>query len=172
MIEIYTDGGCLGNPGPGGIGVVFMKDRKIIHEHACGYKHTTNNRMEYRACIYALERVKSENLQSVTLYSDSKYVIDSVTNWGHKWKRNGWKRNKNQPIKNLDLFKSLYELNQSVDITWQWVKGHAGNLGNERADDLANGSAGWDRSKQLEDSDALLEKIANTGSESAQGSLF
>jgi len=163
MIEIYTDGGCLGNPGPGGVGVVFIQDNKIMSEYNCGYTHTTNNRMEYRACIYALEQVKAHNYQDVTLYSDSKYVIDSVTNWGHNWKRMGWKRPKNQPIKNLDLFRTLYELNQEVDITWQWVKGHAGNAGNERADELANNSAGWSAERLIEDSEVDLE---------SQGSLF
>jgi len=120
--------------------------------------------MEYRACIYALEYVRDNNIADVTLYSDSKYVIDSVTNWGHNWKRMGWKRKKNQEIKNLDLFKTLYELNQSIEIDWQWVKGHAGNGGNERADNLANGSAGWPKNKLIEDSEIMPGEV--------QGSLF
>jgi len=81
-MEIYTDGGCLGNPGPGGLGVVFIKEGRIVDEYSQGFKHTTNNRMEYRACLYALQQVKDKQLQNVTLYTDSKYVMESVTNWG------------------------------------------------------------------------------------------
>ncbi len=164
MIKIYTDGGCLGNPGPGGVGVVFMENDKIIHEYACGYRETTNNRMEYRACIYALEKIKEKGLSSVTLFTDSKYVMESVTNWGHKWKALGWKRNTSgsKKIENLDLFKTAYELNQELDVTWQWVKGHAGNKGNERADELANGSASWDIERLIEDSENLSDDQMQT----------
>ncbi len=152
-MEIYTDGGCIGNPGPGGLGVVFIKDGRIVSDYQAGFKHTTNNRMEYRACIYALEQVKAQKLKNVTLFTDSKYVLQSVTEWGHKWKRLGWARNSSgsKKIENVDLFKRCYLLNESLDVHWQWVKGHAGNLGNERADDLANSAASWPRDKQVED---------------------
>ena len=162
-MDIYTDGGCIGNPGPGGVGVVFLKNGKIEHEYQCGYQHTTNNRMEYRACIYALERVKQLGLKNAILYSDSKYVIESVTNWGHKWKAMGWKRNNSgsKKIENVDLFKTLYLLNAELNINWQWVKGHAGNVGNERADVLANTSASWPKSKLIGD-----EASAEGGQES------
>ena len=133
--------------------MVFIKDGKIVDEYSQGFKHTTNNRMEYRACLYALQQVKEKQLQNVTLYTDSKYVMQSVTEWGHKWKRLGWARNKSgsDKIKNLDLFKACYLLNEELNVNWQWVKGHAGNIGNERADDLANGSAAWPASQQVED---------------------
>ena len=158
-MEVYTDGGCLGNPGPGGVGVVFVKDGRILHEYACGYKNTTNNRMEYRAAIYALEKIKERNLKNVTLHTDSKYVLESVTNWGHKWKKLGWARNSSgsKKIENLDLFKQCYLLNEELDVQWQWVKGHAGNKGNEKADDLANGSAAWPAEKQIDDTEETLE---------------
>lgn len=170
-MEIYTDGGCLGNPGPGGFGVVFIKNGKVVDQHAEGFKHTTNNRMEYRACIYALEQIKAQGLKNAVLHTDSKYVMQSVTEWGHKWKRLGWARNKSgsDEIKNLDLFKRCYLLNQELEVNWQWVKGHAGNLGNERADDLANGSAAWPSSKQVEDIKITEDRAA---SREAQSSLF
>ena len=168
-MEIFTDGGCIGNPGPGGYGVVFMDKGQIITEYSQGFKQTTNNRMEYRACIKALEIVKAKNLHNVTLYTDSKYVLESVTNWGHKWKRLGWARNSSgsKQIENLDLFKCCYLLNADLDIQWQWVKGHAGNLGNERADTLANSAATWPKSQQIEDEEVILP-LEN----GAQGALF
>lgn len=168
-MKIYTDGGCIGNPGPGGYGVVFIKDGKIVDEYSEGFKHTTNNRMEYRACLKALETIKIKNLKGVTLYTDSKYVMESLTNWGHKWKRLGWTRNKSgsEKIKNVDLFKACYLLNEELAVNWQWVKGHAGNLGNERADTLANSAASWPKDKQIEDQEITISQIYE-----AQGSLF
>lgn len=167
-MEIYTDGGCLGNPGPGGFAVVFIKEGQIIAEHSQGFKHTTNNRMEYRACLYALQQVKAQKLKDVTLYTDSKYVMESVTNWGHKWKRLGWARNKSgrDKIQNLDLFKKCYLLNEELNVNWQWVKGHAGHEFNERADDLANAAAAWPSGKQIEDTEAAIEDT------SGQATLF
>ncbi len=166
-MEIYTDGGCLGNPGPGGFAVVFIKDGQIVAEHSQGFTHTTNNRMEYRACLYALQQIQQQGLKGATLYTDSKYVMESVTNWGHKWKRLGWQRNKSgsEQIQNLDLFKACYQLNEQLEVNWQWVKGHAGNIGNERADELANSAAGWPADQQIEDA----EDDANS---QAQISLF
>jgi len=166
-MEIYTDGGCLGNPGPGGFSVVFIKEGRIVSEHSQGFTHTTNNRMEYRACLYALQQIKALKLKEAVLYTDSKYVLQSVTEWGHKWKALGWKRNKSgsDEIKNLDLFKQCYLLNEELKVNWQWVKGHAGNIGNERADELANAAAGWPKEQQVED-DELLD------AESQQNTLF
>ena len=163
-MEIYTDGGCLGNPGPGGFATIFIQDGRIIDEYSQGFKHTTNNRMEYRACLHALQQVKAKNLSNVTLYTDSKYVLESVTNWGHKWKRLGWQRNKSgsEKIQNLDLFKACYLLNEELDVQWQWVKGHAGNIGNERADTLANAAAGWPKSQQIEDVEEVINLDQNT----------
>lgn len=158
-MEIYTDGGCLGNPGPGGFGVVFVQDGQIKDEHSEGFLHTTNNRMEYRACIYALEQVKAQNWKNVTLHTDSKYVLQSVNEWGHKWKKLGWARNSSgtKQIENLDLFKKCYLLNEELEVQWQWVKGHAGHEFNERADDLANSAAAWPSEKQVEDAEEGLE---------------
>lgn len=153
MIQIYTDGGCIGNPGPGGYAVVIIKHGKIIHEHSQSYKYTTNNRMEYRACLYALQQIKAQSLKNVTLYTDSKYVLESVNNWGHKWKKLGWARNKSgtDKIQNVDLFKACYLLNEELNVCWQWIKGHAGNLGNKRADELANRAAQFPLDSVLED---------------------
>ena len=152
-MEIYTDAGCIGNPGPGGFAVVFIEKGKIIEEFSQSYEHTTNNRMEYRACLHALEVIADKQLQNVTLYTDSKYVMQSVTEWGHKWKKLGWARNKSgsDKIKNIDLFKACYLLNEELNVNWQWVKGHAGNLGNERADVLANNAASASMADQIED---------------------
>jgi ribonuclease HI len=172
-MEIYTDGGCIGNPGPGGFAVVFMRHGEIVKEFSQSYKHTTNNRMEYRACLYALEQIKAQNLQAVTLYTDSKYVMQSVTEWGHKWKQLGWARNKSgsEKIKNEDLFKACYLLNEVLKVDWQWVKGHAGNLGNERADILANTAASAPAANQIEDLPVIPTENA-TDSHLGQSSLF
>jgi len=152
-MEIYTDGGCIGNPGPGGYAVVFMEHGKIIEEFSQSFKHTTNNRMEYRACLHALEVITAKGLKNATLHTDSKYVMQSVTEWGHKWKKLGWARNKSgsDKIKNEDLFKACYLLNESLNVRWQWVKGHAGNVGNERADELANAAASAPLAHRIED---------------------
>lgn len=172
-MEIYTDGGCLGNPGPGGYAVVMIKHGEIVHEHSQSYKHTTNNRMEYRACLYALQQIKAQNLKDVTLHTDSKYVLESVNNWGHKWKRLGWARNKSgsEKIQNEDLFKACYLLNEELNVRWQWVKGHAGNLGNERADELANAAAQSPIGSVLDDEPVVIKEITPKAIE-GQISLF
>jgi len=172
-MEIYTDGGCIGNPGPGGYAVVMIKHGKIVHEHSQSYKHTTNNRMEYRACLYALQQIKAQNLKDATLHTDSKYVMESVTNWGHKWKQLGWARNKSgsEKIQNVDLFKACYLLNEELNVRWQWVKGHAGNLGNERADELANEAAQSPSGTVLND-DLVGDTENGVKSAEAQISLF
>ena len=134
-IDIYTDGACSGNPGPGGWGAVL---RAGPHERELkgGEAATTNNRMELTAAIAALEALKRPSL--VRLHTDSSYLKDGITRWRHGWKRNGWKTASKQPVKNEDLWRRLDAAAGQHDVQWLWVKGHAGNPGNERADELAN----------------------------------
>lgn len=134
-IQIYTDGACSGNPGPGGWGTVliFGEHRK---EMSGGYRNTTNNRMEILAVIRGLEALKEKC--KVTVYSDSKYVVDAMTKgWVTRWKANGWKRNKKERAKNVDLWVQMLDLVAKHDVDFQWVKGHAGHPENERCDFLA-----------------------------------
>lgn len=134
-IEIYTDGACRGNPGPGGWGVLMIKGqhRKTMHG---GEHETTNNRMEMTAAIEALNALNSAS--AVTLNIDSKYVMDGLNEWLPNWKKRGWKTANKKPVKNQDLWQALDAAVQRHDIKWVWVKGHNGNAGNEAADDLAN----------------------------------
>lgn len=134
-VEIYTDGACRGNPGPGGWGVVMVsgKHRK---EMFGGEAETTNNRMELTAVIKALQALKRPC--SVVLHTDSQYVKKGITEWIHSWKAKGWKTAAKQPVKNTDLWQALDAVQAQHEITWQWIKGHAGHPGNERADELAN----------------------------------
>ena len=135
-VTIYTDGGCSGNPGPGGYGAVLLyeNNRKEISE---GYRLTTNNRMEMLACIKALEILKYPC--EINLFSDSKYVINGIEKgWAKKWEANNWKRNKNEMAKNPDLWSRLLRLCETHNVTFTWVKGHAGNKENERCDELTN----------------------------------
>jgi ribonuclease HI len=133
-IEIYTDGACSGNPGPGGWGVVL---RAGAHEKELsgGEDETTNNRMELMAAIAALEELKQAS--AVDLFTDSTYVRDGIMKWIHNWKRNGWKTAARKPVKNVDLWKRLEQVMEPHDIEWHWVKGHDGHPDNERADELA-----------------------------------
>lgn len=134
-LDIYTDGACSGNPGPGGYGAVLLygEHRK---ELSAGYKKTTNNRMEILAVIKALQALKEPC--EVTLYSDSKYVIDAITKgWVEKWKKNNWKRNKTDMASNIDLWEIMLELLATHKVKFIWVKGHADNVENERCDYLA-----------------------------------
>ncbi len=134
-VIIYTDGACSGNPGAGGYGAVLLygSARKEISE---GFEQTTNNRMEVLAVIKALEALK-EPCQ-VTLYSDSKYVVDAITKgWLKKWKANGWKRNQKEFASNIDLWEKLLPLLEKHTVIFVWVKGHADNEENERCDYLA-----------------------------------
>ena len=135
IVDVYTDGACKGNPGPGGWGVLL---RWNGHEKELfgGEPHTTNNRMELRAVIEALVALKRDS--SVRLYTDSKYVLDGITTWIHNWKKRGWKTAGKKPVKNVDLWQQLDALARQYTVTWVWVKGHAGHDGNERADALAN----------------------------------
>lgn len=139
QIIIYTDGACTGNPGAGGYGAVLIygKHRKEI---SGGYRLTTNNRMEMMAAIAALASLKERCL--VTLYSDSKYIVDAVTKgWAKKWQANGWKRNKKESAKNPDLWQKLLQLCEQHQVEFVWVKGHAGIAENERCDTLAVAAA-------------------------------
>ncbi len=134
-VDIYTDGACSGNPGAGGYGVVMLYkgNRKELSQ---GYKVTTNNRMEALAVIKALECLK-EPCQ-VTLYSDSKYVVDSITKgWVYNWKKRGWVKSDKKKALNVDLWERLLELLEKHDVEFVWVKGHADNVENERCDELA-----------------------------------
>ena len=134
-IDIYTDGACRGNPGPGGWGalLIYKDTDKAIYG---GEKNTTNNRMEMTAIIEALKIVKMDC--TITLYTDSKYVMDGITKWLPNWKKKGWITSNKKPVKNKDLWQILEESISKHNIEWRWVKGHAGIPGNEKADELAN----------------------------------
>lgn len=136
-VVIYTDGACKGNPGPGGWGV-YLKSDGVEKELFGGERATTNNRMELTAVIEALTALKRPC--QVSLYLDSQYVRQGITEWIHGWKRKGWVTAAKQPVKNADLWKKLDALVHGGvhQIEWHWVKGHAGDPGNERADALAN----------------------------------
>jgi ribonuclease HI len=136
-ITIYTDGACKGNPGPGGWGVL-LKSGATEKELFGGERETTNNRMEMMAVIEALKALKRPC--KVTLHLDSKYVLQGITEWLPGWKAKGWKTAAKQPVKNVDLWQQLDALVHTAghEIEWRWVKGHAGDPGNERADALAN----------------------------------
>jgi len=131
---IYTDGACSGNPGPGGWGVVLQYGSAVRELHG-GEPLTTNNRMELTAVISALEALNRP--VQVTLYTDSTYVLNGVTKWLPGWQRNGWLTAGKKPVKNVDLWQRLAAAMARHEVTWQWVKGHNGDPGNERADELA-----------------------------------
>ena len=134
-VEIFTDGACRGNPGPGGWGAL-LRFRGRERELYGGERETTNNRMELTAVIRALEALTRPSPVRVT--TDSQYVKRGITEWIENWKRNGWKTAARKPVKNDDLWRRLDELAAVHDVRWHWVKGHAGHAGNERADRLAN----------------------------------
>jgi ribonuclease HI len=134
-ITIYTDGACKGNPGPGGWGA-WLKWGDHERELWGGEAQTTNNRMELTAVIEALAALKGRS--RVRLFLDSEYVRNGITSWIHNWKRRGWKTADNKAVKNVDLWQRLDTLAQAHEIEWRWVRGHAGDPGNERADALAN----------------------------------
>jgi ribonuclease HI len=135
---IYTDGSCKGNPGPGGWGV-WLSSGGHEKELFGGEPDTTNQRMELMAAIEALKALNRPC--NIRLYTDSRYVLQGITEWIHGWKRNGWKNSAKQPVKNEDLWRALDAAREPHSIDWQWVKGHAGDPGNERADALANAGA-------------------------------
>ena len=135
IVEIFTDGACRGNPGPGGWGVLLRQGSQEKELYG-GESHTTNNRMELQAAIEGLRALKQET--SVALTTDSQYVQKGITEWIAGWKRRDWKTSARQPVKNVDLWQLLDALVQQHTVTWHWVKGHAGHVENERADCLAN----------------------------------
>ncbi|CNK07695.1 ribonuclease HI [Yersinia aldovae] len=134
QVEIFTDGSCLGNPGPGGYGAIlrYKQHEKMF---SAGYYLTTNNRMELMAAIVALEALTSPC--EVTISTDSQYVRQGITQWIHNWKKRGWKTTDRKPVRNMDLWQRLDLAIQTHTIQWEWVKGHAGHPENERCDELA-----------------------------------
>ncbi|MDP2284906.1 MAG: ribonuclease HI [Pseudohongiella sp.] len=135
-VEIYTDGACKGNPGKGGWGALLMY-KGVVKELYGGEMQTTNNRMELTAVIRALEALKRPGLQ-IHVYSDSRYVLSGIEEWLPAWKARSWKTSSRKPVLNQDLWQQLDQLNQQHQVVWHWVKGHSGNAGNEKADELAN----------------------------------
>ena len=135
-IKVYTDGACKGNPGPGGWGVYIQSnvDEKELYG---GSPETTNNQMEMQAALEALKYLKDED-EVIELYTDSNYLRQGITEWIHKWKKNNWKTAAKKPVANRDLWIEISDLNEKMTVQWNWVKGHAGDPGNERADELAN----------------------------------
>ncbi|RKS57730.1 RNase HI [Photorhabdus asymbiotica] len=138
QVEIFTDGSCLGNPGPGGYGVLLRYQQ---HERTLsqGFHHTTNNRMELMAAIIGLETLTRPC--KIVLTTDSQYVRQGITKWIHNWKRRGWRKADKSPVSNVDLWQRLDQAITRHDIDWQWVKGHAGHHENERCDELARTAA-------------------------------
>jgi len=140
-IKIYTDGACVGNPGPGGWAAIILKENEK-KELFGGEKLTTNNRMELTAAIKALEycnnqEQKQRSLKNVKIFTDSTYVKDGITVWINNWEKNNWKTSDKKNVKNVDLWKRLKELTQSNQVEWLWVKGHSKDMMNELADELA-----------------------------------
>ena len=134
IVEIYTDGACSGNPGPGGWGAVLLYGDHE-RELSGGAAETTNNRMELMAAIEALQALKRPC--QARLHTDSTYVKDGITDWINRWKRNGWKTAAKKPVKNVDLWQRLDVARERHNVSWHWVRGHDGTEGNERADLLA-----------------------------------
>lgn len=138
QVEIFTDGSCLGNPGPGGYGAL-LRYGSHSKEFSAGYQLTTNNRMELLAAIVALEALSQPC--TVNLTTDSQYVRQGITQWIHNWKKRGWKTTDKKPVKNVDLWQRLDSAMQQHSVQWLWVKGHAGHPENERCDELARNAA-------------------------------
>lgn len=139
QVTVYTDGACIGNPGPGGYGVVLLYG-KYRRELSCGYRKTTNNRMEILAALAGLEALKERC--RVILYSDSEYLVKAVAQgWARKWQANGWRRNKKEKALNTDLWERLLPLCEFHQVEFKWVRGHAGDQENERCDKLAISAA-------------------------------
>jgi len=162
-ITIYTDGACVGNPGPGGYGVLILGKKQT--KLSGGFAHTTNNRMELMACIKALEEMeKAEG--AIELFTDSTYVRDGITAWIHGWKAKGWKTTQKKPVKNADLWMRLDTLNRQFKVEWKWVRGHNGNPHNETVDTLATRAAAG---RHLEED---VEIEIDRGDADSQPSLF
>ncbi|MBT0587223.1 ribonuclease HI [Alteromonas oceanisediminis] len=137
-VQLFTDGSCLGNPGPGGYGVVLVFNQHS-KELSQGYTLTTNNRMELLATIVGLQSLTQRC--DVVLTTDSQYVKNGINQWIHNWKRNGWRTAAKQPVKNADLWQRLDKAVQAHNVDWRWVKGHSGHPENERCDALARAAA-------------------------------
>ena len=135
-IKVYTDGSCRGNPGPGGWGVYIQLNDEEKDLYG-GNPETTNNQMEMQAALEALKYLKDKN-DVIELYTDSNYLRQGITEWIHKWKLNNWRTAAKKPVANRDLWIEISDLNEKMNVQWNWVKGHAGDPGNERADQLAN----------------------------------
>ena len=145
-IIVYTDGGCRGNPGPGGYGAVIIDGENRV-ELARGFRMTTNNRMELMACIVALKALKTP--ADVILHSDSRYVVNGISKgWAHRWRANNWMRTKKEAAENADLWAQLLDLCDRHRVRFVWVRGHAGHLENERCDELATRAADGDDLKE------------------------
>jgi len=138
-VDVFTDGACSGNPGPGGWGAI-LRSGKHEREISGGERMTTNNRMELMAAIRALEALTNPSI--VVVHTDSKYVTDGITQWLPRWKKNGWKTADKKPVKNEDLWRALETKCARHQVTWRWVRGHDGHPENERADALARGAIG------------------------------
>jgi ribonuclease HI len=149
IVDIYTDGACSGNPGPGGWGVLLRYGSTEKELYGGEAAETTNNRMELMAAIRALESLTRP--VQVRLHTDSTYVRNGITKWLLNWKRNGWRTADKQPVKNADLWQRLELAIERHEVEWLWVKGHAGDPGNERADALANRGMTEARTKALRD---------------------
>jgi ribonuclease HI len=132
---IYTDGACSGNPGPGGWGAVILDEREKQNNISGKVKETTNNRMELMAPIMSLKKIKSRS--DITIFTDSTYVKNGITEWIKKWEKNGWKNSNKKTVKNKDLWIKLNELCQKNKVIWKWIKGHSNNKYNILADKLA-----------------------------------
>lgn len=137
IVQIWTDGACVGNPGPGGWAAVIRLNGQD-HEISGGETETTNNRMEIMAAVRALQAL--DRPCRVTLVSDSRYMLDGITKWIHGWQQRGWRTKGGDPVKNVDLWQALMAAAANHQITWKWVKGHSGHAQNERADALARGA--------------------------------
>ena len=135
-IKVYTDGACKGNPGIGGWGV-YIKTSVYEKDLYGSSRETTNNQMEMQAALEALKYLKDKN-DLIELYTDSNYLRQGITEWIHKWKKNNWRTAARKPVANRELWIQISDLNEKMDVEWHWVKGHAGDPGNERADQLAN----------------------------------
>lgn len=142
MIQIFTDGSCLGNPGPGGWGVILKVSPTEVIELTGSSPMTTNNKMELKAAIEALKWLDKQQISDcVEIWTDSNYVKDGITKWIFSWKKNGWKNSKKEPVKNKELWQALDLLNNQLNLSWNWVKAHNGHSENEAVDKLAYQSA-------------------------------
>ncbi|HEY54303.1 MAG TPA: ribonuclease HI [Caldilineae bacterium] len=153
IVHIYTDGACLGNPGPGGW-AALLRSGKHEKELVGAASQTTNNRMELRAALNALQALTRPC--EVHLHTDSQYLRQGITQWVHNWQRNGWKTASKKPVKNKDLWQALLQAVEPHQVQWEWVKGHAGHRENERVDELANEAAHTQAATAEPDLDLIL----------------